>query len=121
MYIMASDPAASVTATAVKEYFKSMTSVQELADAYATTSNKFWWVEDNEYDYEKGSQEYKDACAITGEWRELMDFYENKILEIIRSEGIEIPSAGRIVVLAPFMKKYGYDDRGGWWIKGNSD
>ena len=49
-----------------------------------------------------------------------MDLYENRILEIIRSEGTEIPTKGRIVVMAPFMKKYGYEDKGGWWIK-NSD
>lgn len=120
MYIMVSEPIPSTTAAEIKEQFENMTTLQELADVFAITSNKFWWVEDNEYDYEKGTKEYQEARKITDEWSELMDLYENRILEIIRSEGTEIPTKGRIVVLAPFMKKYGYEDKGGWWIK-NSD
>ena len=38
--------------------------LQELADVFAITSNKFWWVEDNEYDYEKGTKEYQEARKI---------------------------------------------------------
>lgn len=117
MHIMANEPAPSVTAIDIKEHFKNMSTVQELADAFAITSNEFWWAEDNVYDYEGGSPEYKAACAIADEWGKLMDFYENKIFEIIRSEGIKVPSTGRIIVLATFMKKYGYDDSDGWWVK----
>ena len=117
MYVMGSEQIPSTSASDIKEYFKDMTTVQELADAFAITSNKFWWVEDNEYDYEEGTPEYIEASAITHEWCELMKSYENKFFEIIRSEGVEIPPTGRIIVLAPFMKRYGYDDGNGWWIK----
>ena len=72
---------------------------------------------DNEYDFEKETEEYKRAVALTDEWGALLDKYEEMIFEILRGEGVEIPPTGRIVVLVPFMKRYGYDDMGGWWIK----
>ena len=81
MYVMGSEPIPSTSASDIKEYFKDKTTVQELADAFAITSNKFWWVEDNEYDYEEGTPEYIEASAITHEWCELMKSYENKFFE----------------------------------------
>ena len=64
MYIMVSEPIPSTTAAEIKEQFENMTTLQELADVFAITSNKFWWVEDNEYDYEKGTKEYQEARKI---------------------------------------------------------
>ncbi|MEG2484669.1 MAG: hypothetical protein RR988_05825 [Clostridia bacterium] len=106
-------------ASKIKERYNNLITEQELADVFAIASNNFWNLEDNEYDYKEGTPEYIAACAETDEWLELKEFYENKIFEIIRGEGTEIPDIGVIVVLAPFMKKYGYDDENGWWIKIN--
>ena len=64
MYIMVSEPIPSTTAAEIKEQFENMTTLQELADVFAITSNKFWWVEDNEYDYEKGTKEYQEDSKI---------------------------------------------------------
>ena len=89
-----------------------------MADAYALTNNKFWWVEDNVYDFDEGTPEYEEACAISDEWYTLMDEYEKRIFEVLTREGILIPKTKRITVLAPFMKKYGYIDANGWWVKG---
>ena len=61
--------------------------------------------------------DFTEAQAITDEWCGLMDEYEEQILAILRSEGIDIPNRGRITVLAPFMERYGYKDGNGWWIK----
>jgi len=32
-------------------------------------------------------------------------------------EGVKIPKSGQKVVLEPFMKRNGYLNRDGWWIK----
>ena len=112
--IMASEPIPNKTPTDVRGYFAERKSERDLADAFAITSNKFWWVEDNVYDYEEGTPEYIAACAITDEWGALMDEYEERIFMILRNEGVEIPETGRIKVLEPFMKRNGYRDGNGW-------
>ena len=115
--IMASEPTPNKTPTDVRGYFAERKSERDLADAFAIASNKLWWVEDNVYDYEKGTPEYIAARAITDEWGALMDEYEERIFMILRNEGVEIPETGRIKVLEPFMKRNGYRDGNGWWIK----
>ena len=115
--IMASEPIPNKTPTDVRGYFAERKSERDLADAFAITSNKFWWVEDNVYDYEEGTPEYIAACAITDEWGALIDEYEERIFMILRNEGVEIPETERIKVLEPFMKRNGYRDGNGWWIK----
>ena len=115
--IMASEPIPNKTPTDVRGYFAERKSERDLADAFAIASNKFWWVEDNVYDYEEGTPEYIAACAITDEWGALMDEYEERIFMILRNEGVEIPETGRIKVLEPFMKRNGYREGNGWWIK----
>ena len=116
-YIMAHDPLPDVTASDARERYNDSLSGQDLADALAIISNKFWWIEDEEYDFEEGTAEYKKACAITDEWGDLMDDFKARVFAILIKEGIKIPESGQRAVLAPFMKKYGYDDKGGWWIK----
>lgn len=106
-----------ITPAKMKRYFFGKQTEKDLADAFAIASNKFFLLADNEYDYEEGSKEYIEACAITDEWCALMNDYEEKILEILRSEGVIIPETGRIRVLKPFMARNGYIDGTGWWIK----
>ena len=115
--VMASEPISNKTPTDVRNYFAERKTEKDLADAFAITSNKFWWVEDNVYDYEEGTPEHIAARAITDEWGALMDEYEERIFMILRNEGVEIPETGRIKVLKLFMKKNGYIDGNGWWIK----
>lgn len=117
MYIMASEPARGVAASDVEAFYADKCSPQDLADAYALAHNQFFWVEDNEYDFVVGSPEHIASCVITDEWRRLMEQYQERIFDILRSEGIKIPATGQLVVLTPFMKKYGYDDYCGWWGK----
>ena len=114
--IMASEPIPNKTPTDVRGYFAERKSERDLADAFAIASNKFWWVEDNVYDYEEGTPEYIAACAIADEWGALMDEYEERIFAILRNEGISIANRGKSV-LYPFMKRNGYRDGNGWWIK----
>ena len=52
---------------------------KDLADAYAVTSNMFWWTADNIDDYDENTPEYQSACAITDDWAALMDMYQRKI------------------------------------------
>ena len=78
---MAKEPVPNMSAAEVKAYFDDKHTEKDLADAYAIAHNKFWWVEDNEYDYEEGTPEHTAACAITEEWGSLMDEYKVEIFE----------------------------------------
>lgn len=118
MYIMGNEPIPDLSPSDIRERFSGKLTEQDLADAFAMSSNKFWWVEDNVYDYEENTPEHKEACAITDAWGELMDYYKSQIFEILKSEGVSIPETGQIVVLKPFMMRNGYIDGQGWWIRG---
>ena len=115
--VMAEEPLPQITPEEIREYFAIKQAEQDLADAFAISSNKFFWVADNEYDYEEGTSEHKRAREITDAWCALMDEYEEKIFEILTGEGITIPSRAQIKVLIPFMARNGYRDANGWWIK----
>ena len=115
--IMASDPILDKTPTDVRNYFAERKTEKDLADAFAIASNKFFWVADNEYDYEEGTREHRLAREITDEWCALMDEYEEKIFKILVSEGAVISENARIRVLKPFMARNGYVDGNGWWVK----
>ena len=115
--IMTGEPIPNKTPADVRDYFSKKTAEKDLADALAIINNKFWWTEDNIYDYKKGTPEYIEACAITDEWRELMYEYEERIYVILRNEGITVPESRGRIALERFMKRNGYKDGAGWWIK----
>jgi hypothetical protein len=117
MLVMGQEPLPNMSAEEVRAFFADKHTQEDLADAFAVASNKFWWVEDNVYDYEQGTPEHKEACALTDEWRDLMNEYLTRIFEILTSEGVAIPETGQITVLEPFMQRFGYIDGNGWWIK----
>lgn len=115
--VMAEEPISERTPEEIRDYFANKKTEQDLADAFAITSNEFFWVADNIYDYEEGTPEHKTACEITDGWGALMDEYEERIFEILTSEGVTIPASAQIRVLIPFMSRNGYRDANGWWIK----
>ena len=83
-------------------------------------SNKAWWIEDEEYDYDEGTAEYEQAREKTDLWFSLADKLRDRIFGILKTEGVQIPSNGQRTVLEPFMKRNGYKNGQGWWIK-NTD
>ena len=115
--IMTGEPIPGKTPTDVRNYFFERKAEKDIAESFAITSNKFWWVEDNEYDYEIGTPEHIAACAITDEWRALMYEYEERIYAILRAEGMEIPTMEKRNFLKQFMERNGYIDGAGWWVK----
>lgn len=115
--IMVEEPVQGKTADEVRQFFGECPAEQDLADAYALTSNQFWWVEDTVYDFEEGTQEYHKACGMTDEWRMLMNEYKEKIVAVLIREGSVLPEKKEAEVLLTFMKRNGYTDGDGWWIK----
>ena len=99
---------------------KNSSTTQELVDAYARAHNKFWWLEDDEYDFEEGTEGHKKACVVTDAWQQVMDYLEERIIECAIEEGLfaeRQPDSGIVEQLEAFMRKYGYRDGRGWWVK----
>ena len=117
IFAMASDPLPDKTPDQIKKMYEENNSIENLVDLYAMANNKFWWIEDDLYDYDVNSNEYKDLRKIVDSWWNLVKMFENEIFKILEKEGIETPKTGTIEVLRPFMKKYHYLDGNGWWIK----
>ena len=120
---MAGDPLPEVSLEEMWDVANNLKGTQELVDAFAGAFNKFWWVEDDVYDFEEGTEEYENACAITDAWAELMDSLEERLIQIAKAEGLmsedeEHPHS--IVALSPIMEKYGYRDGRGWWVKADN-
>lgn len=67
MYVMASEPAQGTSAAEIEAYYADKHAPQDFTDAYAITHNQFWWIEDNECDFETGSPEHKAARTVTDE------------------------------------------------------
>ena len=115
-YIMGSEPLTNASIEEIRKMAENIQSEKELAALYAATHNEAWWVEDDVYDYEKGTPEYEKACKITDDWFEIADSLRDKIFDILKAEGVAIPEKGYIVVLKPFMDRNGYFDGNGWWL-----
>ena len=119
--VMRSDPTNGVTIEEIQVRFQDIQSEQELADAYALVHNKFWWVEDDVYDYEVGTADYIRVRGICDAWGAFMDTLGERIERILRTEVPSGPSQTTEKtakhVLYSFMARYGYRDGAGWWVK----
>lgn len=122
--IMGGDPLPGKTIEEMWDIAKNLRSTQELVDAYAGASNKFFWVADDEYDYEQGTEEHKAARAVTNAWEEHMSFLEERLIQSAKAEGLmaeaeEYPHS--LVAQIPIMEMYGYRDGNGWWVRKSKD
>ncbi|MDU0940097.1 MAG: ATP-grasp domain-containing protein [Clostridiales bacterium] len=122
--IMGGDPLPEVSLEEMSRISASLRNAQELVDSFAGVSNKFWWVEDDVYDFEEGTAEYKLACEITDAWGALMDELEERLIRTAKEEGLmkedeEHPNSK--AALLPIMEKYGYRDINGWWVRKCND
>ena len=86
---------------------------RDIADSFAIASN--WWIvaEDAEYDYEEGTEEYVEACRIADDWSALSDMLMEKMVAILKAEGVSISEDDRWEAVYVFMSSNGYKDRGG--------
>lgn len=116
-FVMCQEPSPDLTIEKANEIFDKIETEKDIANLFAIVYNKAWWIEDEEYEFEEGTEEHRKAVERTDMWFALSDKLRNMIFDILRHEGVEIPDKGQIVVLEPFMKRNGFRDGQGWWIK----
>ena len=118
--VIANDSISGKSVDEMRREIENITSVQKLVDVYVLVHNKFWFIEDNLYDFEQGTKEYNKICSEVIAWMNLMENLEHKVMCATFEEGILLkrqPNSGTAKQLEIFMKKYGYQDGAGWWIK----
>lgn len=99
---------------------KNYSTTQELVDAYAGAHYKFWWVEDDQYDFEEGTEEHIKTRAVTEAWEQVLDYLEERVITCAIEEGLfaeRQPNSGLVKQMEAFMEKYGYRDGRGWWVR----
>lgn len=116
-FIMGSELLSGWSVDDVREWLTTHTDQQSIIDAYAAVHNQAIWIEDEEYDYEKGTTAYAYACEPIDAWFALMNELQEIVFGYLRDEGIKIPDRGYNSVLASFMEQHGYRDGNGWWVQ----
>ena len=114
--VMCKEPLPDISPKEMWRICSQLKKTQEIVNTFAAASNEFWWIEDNVYDYEEGTEDYKEACRITYEWKELLDYLEDKVVQRAKEEKLmkrdeKYPRA--ISSLSPNMEKYGYQNKQG--------
>lgn len=99
----------------VAELINMIETESDLAELFAFAENTAWYIEDDVYAFEEGTEEWKAACENTDKWFAVDDQLKEKIFAILHSEGVIIPNIGQIKVLIPFMKRNGFINENGWW------
>ena len=61
---------------------------QELVDAYVLVHNKFWYIEDDLYDYEEGTEDYIRVRDNVEAWGEMMDLLDDRVMSTAKEEGL---------------------------------
>lgn len=116
-FVMCRDPLSNLATESIEQAIGKIETESELATLFAAVENKMWWIEDETYDFNEETEEYKKIKQKIDLWFALADKLRNRIFDILRTEGIEIPDTKQISVLEPFMKRNGFKDGQGWWIK----
>ena len=107
----------NLTIECVEQAINDINTESDLAALFAVVENKAWWIEDEAYDFDVGTEEYKKVKEKIDLWFVLANKLRRMIFEILKAEGVEIPKTKQILVLEPFMKRNGFKDAQGWWIE----
>lgn len=111
------EPLSNISVDDIRHWLSNNNSIQNIVDAYVIVCEKYICVEDDVYDYEIDTVEYNSARLKSDEWFSLMKELPKQILDEMRFEGYTIPDKGYYYAMIPFMKRFGYRDGSGWWIK----
>lgn len=118
--VLAGDPMSDKTVDEIRQDIAAITTTQELVDIYVNVHNKFWFIEDDIYDYEEGTDKYNEAYAVVDIWDEIMDELDRMVMKAAEEERLlaeKQPDSGAVKQLEVFMAKYGYCNGCGWWVK----
>ena len=115
--VIAGDPAPDIPADEIRDIMENNPTERDIADGFAISSNWRVVAEDAEYDCDEGTEEYVQACRVADDWSELSDMLMEKMITILKSEGVFVSEDDRWNAVSVFMERNGYKDRSGWWVR----
>ncbi len=118
--ILAGDPLPYMEVEEMRQMLSSITTTQELVDVYVKIHNKYWFIADDFYDCNENTEEHKSVQATVEAWGEIMEQVDKQIMDTAEKEGLlaeRQSDSGTVKQLEGFMKKYGYRNGRGWWVK----
>ncbi len=83
---MSGRPLRDITVEELWKIAMNYKTTQKLVDAYADAHNKFWLIEDEIYDYEENSAEYKQTEMKIDSWEKIYDYLEGKVVACAKEE-----------------------------------
>ena len=104
----------------MQQIVDSISSAEDLIEAYETAHSGFIYEEDRLYDYEEGTEEYEEVDRLVSFWEEIWDELEDRLYKKVAEEGLlseQLSDADMETRLEAFMNKHGYIYDGGWWEK----
>ena len=104
----------------MQQIIDSISSAEDLIEAYETAHSGFIYEEDRLYDYEADTEEYEEVDRLVSFWEETWDELEDRLYKKAAEEGLlseQLSDAGMETRLEAFMNKHGYIYAGGWWEK----
>ena len=114
---MCIEPFPDLTIETANEASEKIKIEKELATLFASVENKAYWFEDEECDFCEKIGKHNRIMERVELWFYLSDKLKKKIFDILQDEGVQIPNNGQIIVLESFMKRNGFVNEQGWWIK----
>ena len=115
--VIVGDPAPDIPIDEIRAIMENKQTERDIADGFAISSNWRVVAEDAEYDYDEGTEEYVQACRVADDWSELSDMLMEKMITILKSEGVFISEDDSWKAVSIFMERNGYKDRSGWWVR----
>ena len=89
---------------------------ETIAKAFADIENKIAWLEGDEYTHPEGTPEYEAAYKLTETWLPIEAALSDKVVGILKSEGVDFSKTQPFEAIKAFMERNGYIHMDGWWI-----
>lgn len=117
VYVMCEEPLSNYAPKDIEKLYKDNPSLEVLADCYANSHNEYWWLEDELYDYQEGTNEYKLFKECVDSWWNLTNYFANEIIAYLGLNDDQISTKGIIYSILPFMDEHHWLFANGWWIQ----
>ena len=89
---------------------------ETIAKAFADIENKISRLEGAEYAHPEGTSEYEAAYKLTETWLPIEASLSDKVVNILKSEGVDFTKTQPFDAIKAFMERNGYIHVDGWWI-----
>ncbi len=114
--LLMSEPLEGSTPGDVSAWLLDNPSEKALAKAFAEVENKTGWLEGVELALPEGTSEYEAAYQRTETWLPIEAALSDKVVGILKSEGVDFTKTNPFDAFKAFMERNEYLHVDGWWI-----